>query len=190
MEERERNSLLKKRLPIFILIGIISVFSIAGFILRVPEALMMSAEKVFLDHEYYRILAAMFLHADVVHLAQNMLCLFGVSDLFLSFRKVPKYLLVYLLSGILGALLELLIRFLLKDGTYALGASGACMGVLGADIALLLKTKEGRSPAAWRSLLLRLGLLAAINLVPGSPGTDYLGHFSGFSFGFLLGLIL
>ena len=74
------------------------------------------------------------LHADIMHLAQNLLCLFGVSDIFLASRSAVKYYLVYLGAGILGAAAELFVRYLLKDGTYALGASGAVMGVLGADM--------------------------------------------------------
>ena len=145
---------------------------------------------VFQGRQFYRILTAMFLHADIMHLAQNLLCLFGVSDIFLASRSAVKYYLVYLGAGILGAAAELFVRYLLKDGTYALGASGAVMGVLGADIALVLKARRGPERPGLSSLLIRLGLLAAINLIPSPGNTDYLGHFFGFSAGFLIGLLL
>ena len=182
--------IMKRRIPAFVLMAVILASGIAGFIAGVPERFMMNAGTVFQGRQFYRILTAMFLHADIMHLAQNLLCLFGVSDIFLASRSAVKYYLAYLGAGILGAAAELFVRYLLKDGTYALGASGAVMGVLGADIALVLKARRGPERPGLSSLLIRLGLLAAINLIPSPGNTDYLGHFFGFSAGFLIGLLL
>ena len=189
-EQQYRSALIKKRIPIFILMGITLITSILGFIAHIPVRFMLNAKAVLVDREYYRLVTSMFLHADVVHLAQNMICFYGVSDIYLSFRRWYKFVPVYLVSGILGGFFESLIRFHMNDLTYSLGASGAVMGVLGADIAVVIKTNRGRSSKELTSLLVRMGILALINLVPGRNGTDYLGHLLGFVTGFLLGLIL
>ena len=73
---------------------------------------------------------SMFLHADLGHLAGNMLFLWIFGDNVEDYLGHFRYLLFYLVSGIAAALAQIL----LNTGSLApmIGASGAIAGVLGA----------------------------------------------------------
>lgn len=79
----------------------------------------------------------MFLHANLVHLFVNMMGLYLLGpDLEQAFGK-RNYLLLYLLSGLLGGLGFVGISYLLLgQATPCVGASGAIMGLLGAIVAI------------------------------------------------------
>jgi membrane associated rhomboid family serine protease len=79
-----------------------------------------------------RLFTSMFLHADLFHLAGNMLFLwlFGAS---VEGRIRPwKFVPLYLVAGLVGGILHDLIIGVISPGRFALGASGAVMGVAGA----------------------------------------------------------
>jgi len=179
----------KKQIPIFILIGINVMIFILGFFAYNEYDWMMNAYTVYRDREYWRVLSAMFMHGDIRHLAFNMISLYGLSGLLLLTQPVWKYYTMYLLSGILGGFSDAALRLALKDQTWSLGASGAIMGLLGANIAFYIRNRHVINPAVLKQQLLRLGIFAAINLIPDNQGVDYYGHLFGFIAGFLLGLI-
>lgn len=79
----------------------------------------------------------MFLHGNGTHLLVNMLGLFLLGpDLERTFGAV-QFLLLYLLSGLLGGMGYMLFSFLVLGQIHpVVGASGAIMGILGAIIAL------------------------------------------------------
>ncbi len=179
----------KKQIPIFILIGINVMIFILGFFAYNEYDWMMNAYTVYRDREYWRVLSAMFMHGDIRHLAFNMISLYGLSGLLLLTQPVWKYYTMYLLSGILGGFSDAALRLALKDQTWSLGASGAIMGLLGANIAFYIRNRHVINPAVLKQQLLRLGIFAAINLIPDNQGVDYYGHLFGFIAGLLLGLI-
>ncbi len=180
----------KRQIPGFILIGINTIVFILGFFAYDKADWMMSAGTVFQKREYWRVLSSMFLHADIRHLVFNMISLFGLSGLILTYFPVWKYYTLYFASGILGGFSNAAVRLALSDETFSLGASGAIMGLLGANIAFYIRNRKRIVPAVLRSQLLRLGIFAAINLIPSGSSVDYLGHIFGFVWGFLLGLLI
>lgn len=78
----------------------------------------------------YTLLTSMFVHGDFLHLFGNLIVLFFVGMAFE--RKVggKKFLLVYILTGICGALAFSMIH--LGSKIFLVGASGAIFGILGA----------------------------------------------------------
>lgn len=180
-----------KKYPQILLIAVnTAVFIFTLFDRNAYAAGMMGADPVFEQHEYYRILTAMFLHGSVRHLVMNMLFLFFASSQNMSMQGQRKFWFVYFASGILGGYLTVLIRHFTGSGIYSVGASGAILGVLGSTLALFI-LKRGQMPEAYRkNYLIRLGILAALNLIPQGTGTDYLGHACGFAVGFLLTFLL
>jgi len=78
---------------------------------------------------YYQLFTSMFVHANIAHIAGNMLFLliFGLrgEEMF----SLPEYLLVYVLGGLTGNLLSLL---LLPLDVPSVGASGAIFAMFGA----------------------------------------------------------
>jgi membrane associated rhomboid family serine protease len=80
--------------------------------------------------EYWRIFTGMFLHDpdNISHIALNMFSLYFVGRGVEIFYGKWRYLVIYLVSGILGG-----VTFLLLDPTQAaVGASGAIFGIFGA----------------------------------------------------------
>ena len=183
------NLSVKKQIPVFILIGInLTVFILCLFGVNKYDY-MMNAVTVCLDHQYWRVLASMFMHADIRHLAFNMISLYGLSALVLETQPVWKYEVMYFGSGILGGLADAYLRLRMGDLTYCLGASGAIMGLLGANIAFYIKNRHAFAKPALKSQLIRLGIFAAINLIPENSSVDYYGHLWGMIAGFVLGMI-
>lgn len=85
--------------------------------------------------EQYRMFSSAFLHADIGHLAFNMLTLYFFAPVVLMYTNAFSFLLVYFGSLICGSLLTL---YLHKDDLNyrAIGASGAVIGVLYSAILL------------------------------------------------------
>lgn len=144
--------------------------------------------------------SSMFLHAGILHVGGNMLFLFIFGDnIELKFGRT-KYLLLYLLWGVVADFAHIM-----SDPTSpipALGASGAISGVLGAYLILFPKTKivtfifmgffarMTRIPAMWYLpfWFLFQNVLPALIGSSGS-GVAFLAHIGGFLIGFLSGYI-
>jgi len=83
--------------------------------------------------EPWRAITSMFLHADFAHILFNMFVLFMFGTVLERRVGIAWFLLVYFISGICGSLgFELLS----EPGIYAVGASGAIYGILGALVVL------------------------------------------------------
>lgn len=79
----------------------------------------------------------MFLHANWVHLLANMTFLFSFGCVAESILGHVKYLLLYLISGVLSGLTTTLVTLNSIEAFFpALGASGAIAGILGACVIL------------------------------------------------------
>ena len=78
--------------------------------------------------ELYRLITSMFLHGSILHLLCNMYSLYVLGPQLESFFGKIKFLVIYLMSGIIGNLLSMLF---LPDTIVSIGASGAIFGLLG-----------------------------------------------------------
>lgn len=151
-----------------------------------------------LNPEWLTIFSSMFMHANIAHLAGNMLYLWVFGDNVEDRLGHIPYLLFYLLAG-LGASAA----HIYSDPSSTvptLGASGAIAGVLGAYIVLF--------PHARVTTLIPLGFFIDIRPVPawlllgfwfvlqvlsqgigsqvGGQGVAYMAHIGGFLVGVLL----
>ncbi len=87
----------------------------------------LAVNRFFITHgEYYRLITGIFCHANIWHLIFNMYALYIIGMQLESFLGKPKYLIVYLLSGLSGSLLSILF-----SNNYSVGASGAIFGLMG-----------------------------------------------------------
>src|SRR5215831_6517456 len=122
--------------------------------------------------EYWRLVAYGFLHANILHLATNMICL-ALWGGHLERRIGPFYfLLVYLCALIAGGI----VSDLTHSGGYLLvGASGAVSGVLGALLALWILAKIDLSA---NFFVINLGLNVALML--SFSRIDWGSHLGGF----------
>lgn len=156
-------------------------------------------------HRLETLISAMFLHANLIHVGGNMLFLWIFGNNVEDRLGHILYLIFYLLAGIAGSLLQVLI-----DPTSTIpnvGASGAISGVLGAYLLWFPKARVValvflgifitvlRFPAwifigYWAGLQIVLGL-AGLAASPGgqSGGVAYFAHIGGFLTGLTVGLL-
>ncbi len=152
---------------------------------------------------YFTLFTSMFMHGGFAHIAGNMLFLWIFGDNIEDRLGHVKYLLFYLLCGVIASL-----SHVFATGVFAgnenellvpsLGASGAISGVLGAYI--LLHPKRRVTVILFRFLTdvpayVAIGIWFAFQLISGlgmlgggsqSGGVAYAAHIGGF----LAGLIL
>ena len=85
--------------------------------------------------EQFRMITSGFLHADVVHLAFNMIALFSFAPVVTQTLGNPAFLLIYAVSLIFGSLLTMVFHG--NEYSYsAVGASGAVTGIIYSAILL------------------------------------------------------
>jgi membrane associated rhomboid family serine protease len=140
-----------------------------------------------LSGEPWRLLTAMFLHADFGHLLGNLVTLVALAPYVERLYGRPALLAVFLGAGLAGSAVDLFTNF----SIVAVGASGAVFGVVGALLAYPLR-RPGQLPlASMRAILALGGLYLAWSL---KQGFDSVGinsaHVSGLVAGFVLGLLL
>ena len=78
--------------------------------------------------QFYRLFTGMILHGSVLHLFFNCYSLYIIGSQLEGFLGKIKYLIIYIFSGVCGALLS--ITF--SGNTASIGASGAIFGLMGA----------------------------------------------------------
>ena len=85
-----------------------------------------------LDGEWYRLFSHMFLHGMILHLLLNMYGLFSVGTALEPALGSLKFLLLYLVCGLAGALASLYVSVF----TVSVGASGAIFGIFGFSLVM------------------------------------------------------
>lgn len=136
--------------------------------------------------EWWRLFTAMFLHADLGHLASNTG--FGLVLLGLTMGICGTG--VGLLSAYLAGFGGNVASWLIDANHHSLGASGMVMGCLGL-LAVQSVPNWRSNPKILKSLV--GGIVAGVMLfllLGSSPGTDLIAHAGGFVTGALLGGIL
>jgi len=152
---------------------------------------------------YFTLFTSMFMHGGFMHLAGNMLFLWIFGDNIEDRLGHAKYLVFYLLCGLIASLAHVFTTGVFATSESALlvpslGASGAISGVLGAYI--LLHPKRRVTVILFRFLTdvpayVAIGIWFAFQLISGlgmfgggsqTGGVAYAAHIGGF----LAGLIL
>lgn len=150
---------------------------------------MMDSDQVLSAGQWWRVVSATFLHADIGHLASNLslgLPLFGLA---MGRYGIGWTLWAGLLAGICGNLLSLG----LHPSDYAsLGASGVVMGALGIlSVYLLPWMKRGSLPTriAFSALSASILIFVLTGLSP-DPQVNISTHLGGFMGGIFWGVVL
>ena len=145
----------------------------------------------------HTLITSMFLHGGILHLAGNMLFLFIFGDNVEDAFGHIKYLALYLASGVLAALSQVVVEPSSMIPT--VGASGAIAGVMGAYLLLFPKARVDLliiivvifkviPVPAWIMLALWfvLQFIGGIASDPNAGGVAYWAHAGGFVAGLLL----
>jgi len=128
-------------------------------------------------HDYWRLLAAGFLHVDPVHLIMNMISLVILGP-HLERRLGESYFaLIYLAALLAGATASILLH---KQAFVGVGASGAIYGIFAALMALWIMG-ESDLPGSFFAINLALNAMFAMRM----PNLDWAAHLGGFAGGFI-----
>lgn len=132
--------------------------------------------------EPWRVLSCAFLHFSIVHLAANMWALWVVGSTLETLIGPPRFVVLYGLCALAGGAVS---TVLLGPREVGAGASGAVWGLMGAELALVLKPPPAIvvRPGAVKSVLQVLGVNLLISLM---PGIDLAAHLGGGVMGALL----
>jgi membrane associated rhomboid family serine protease len=153
---------------------------------------------------YLTLITSMFMHGGIAHIFGNMLFLFIFGDNIEDRLGHFRYLIFYLVCGVLAGLSHVFATVAFAGGDQAsllvpsLGASGAISGVLGAYI-LLFPTNRVVVLLGWLAMpmpaFLAIGLWFVFQLISGlgvlgsgsqQGGVAYAAHIGGFIAGLIL----
>ena len=134
------------------------------------------------DHQWWRLVTAMFLHGGLLHIGLNMMSLMQLGPALEELYGSARYFFLYVFTGAFGFFVSAL------TGHFSLGASGALLGLVGAMLAITSK----RGGSFMRDLRSRLITSVAILFVVGFMGAfriDNAAHLGGLAAGFVIGKI-
>ncbi|MGE5376981.1 MAG: rhomboid family intramembrane serine protease [Bacteroidota bacterium] len=146
--------------------------------------------------EFITIFTAMFMHAGWLHLGGNMLYLWIFGDNVEDRLGHVKYLVFYLLCGIVAFYAQALVNP--TSNVPNLGASGAIAGVLGAYLIMFpgerVRVMMGRGIIPLPALVVIgfwfvLQLFSSFGAASSGGGVAYMAHVGGFIAGMVLALL-
>jgi rhomboid protease GluP len=147
------------------------------------------------EHEYWRLITAMFLHGDgtvrgtLLHLGFNLLALWQIGRLYEMMFGTKRFLLIYFAAGLVASITSYLS---LPMNHSSVGASGALFGIFGAFFFSIRRSPRFRNERWAQSIVQQLLFWLVANLVIGFtiPQIDMGAHIGGLVAGLILGAIL
>lgn len=138
--------------------------------------------------EPWRLLTSNYIHIGIMHLGFNMWCLWGAGRLAERLFGNGAFLVLYILSGLGGAVASLGWNPIIVSA----GASGAVFGVFGGIAGFMLIRSGTISKTILRPLLGSTMAFICYNLFFGliNPWIDNAAHLGGLCTGFLCGMVL
>jgi len=150
------------------------------------EVLLRLGEKsawwIIVEHQWWRLVTANFLHLDLLHIGMNMWCLVDLGPEVESLFSTTKFTVLYLVTGVAGFLLSLWWRPM----GMSVGASGAIMGMIG--ILIGASFHHGHLGKEYRSQLWKWVLYIAIFGI--FFNADNAAHFGGLATGLAFGYLV
>lgn len=144
---------------------------------------------LFKEHEIYRIFTSMFLHSGTRHIFNNMFMLFFVGNALEGELGKVKYLILYLLSGVISGIISQFYYYNIgEEYVVCVGASGAIFGVIGALIWLLIINKGYVGDLSLGRMILYVVVSIALGM--SSTNVSVSAHVGGLIGGFVLAVPL
>lgn len=128
--------------------------------------------------QWWRLITAMFLHGNAIHLILNMWCLYVLAPTIEQILMPRRFMALYFTAGVAGFLLSMI--FMPEAPT--VGASGALFGIMTSYFALQMKYRIF-SPPAIKNLLFWFAINLALGLM--MPSINMWAHVGGAAAGFL-----
>jgi len=162
----------------------------AGSTLSTPVLVRCGGADVsrILAGEYWRLFTAMFLHAGIRHLLNNMLILYVLGQHLEYLIGPVKFALLYLVCGVAANIAAF--EYYLHRGEFvvAVGASGAVFAVVGALVFIILRNKGRVRGLSLQQMLIMLFFSLYFGFV--STDVSNVAHIVGLIAGFLSGALL
>lgn len=158
------------------------LFGIGGISSPVLQRLGASLPIPFDLAQPWRLVTACFLHANLMHIGFNMWVLIDLGPVLEELYGSPRFLFIYILTGIGGYVLS---GFF---GHFSIGASGALVGLIGVLLAITFR-RGGAGMQQLRSYVYKW----IIYLVVWGflfPGIDNTAHLGGGITGLILGRLM
>jgi rhomboid protease GluP len=135
------------------------------------------------NHDYWRLVSSMFLHVGLLHLAANMIALWFLGEYTEAVLGHFKFLVLYLITGLAGSVLVVLLA---PPLVLTVGASGAIAGTFGALMAYAFLNRHRDSVA--RAIFGQLVFWFILNLILNLSyrSLSWQGHLGGFVTGIVL----
>lgn len=132
--------------------------------------------------QWWRLFTAAFIHIGFMHILFNMYFLYQLGPTFEMLYGSRNFLIIYLVSGIIGNLVSFAFG---SPGTVSAGASTSLYGIFGLALGIMLNYKNDAMLANFGASFLSV---IAINVIYSliSPNVGILGHFGGLVGGLLL----
>lgn len=187
-DDKKMSKLFKNGIP-FMTYALIFV-NVLIFILMLSPGIYNDFVNLFANYyanvqngEVYRLVTCMFLHGNSIHLFFNMYALYIIGPEIERYYGPFKFLIIYLLSGVIGSLFSAVLIT-----SPSIGASGAIFGLFGALLYFGFNyraTLDGYLKGQIIPLIL-------INLLVGLivPGIDIAAHIGGLIGGLLISLMV
>lgn len=173
-----------------LLIGSVVIVSLVGWIYKPAQrALLLYPYQVRRRGEVHRLLTAGWVHADLMHLAFNMIALYFFAEKVTSALGVFRFLVLYFSAVIIG-FIPTTLRHMGDPGYGSMGASGAVAAVMFSAILLFPKLKLMLMflPIPVSGLVFAAVYLAysAWSSLSARDGVNHGAHFSGAVYGAVL----
>lgn len=157
-----------------------------GFTITQSALLTLGAQDapdILLQHQWWRLLTAGFLHVSVMHLLLNGLVFYYLGRILEEALGHWQLAILFSFSMVLGNIAEL--AFLTHLNTIGVGASGGVFGLIAAIIYLGWVEKR---PGFWKAQAKTMLLFVGLNLLFGlfSPNIGHWAHGLGFLAGALI----
>ncbi|MFH1227912.1 MAG: rhomboid family intramembrane serine protease [Planctomycetota bacterium] len=172
----------------WLLIGIISVVFVIQNLVGLDQTIMAGGlmGSFVYRGEYWRIITAPMLHANLLHIIMNISALMILGKLIEVLCDYAYLTIVFLASVVVGSIASLM---MLNESGISVGCSGGLMGIIGFLAVLGFKRKPALPKSFSDSMIFTIVLVAVYGAI-GYQVIDNAGHFGGLAAGVLLGLIL
>lgn len=145
-------------------------------------------ESLFEDHQVYRLFTSMFMHSGISHLVNNMIVLYFIGGTLEKYIGRVRYLIIYLLSGLLGGLISQIYYMAMAENVICVGASGAIFGAVGAMLTVVVVNHGRVENFTFPRLIIYVVLSIYLGFM--SQGVSLSAHLGGLATGFFTALLL